>query len=161
MFKSLQDFLSSKLSSLSPSEDPNSQPTDDELQLAAATLMFEVVRSDGKIDEVELQTMGSILRKQFSLQDEDIETMLQLAQQTSNEAISLHNFTRDICQRWGNEQRMELLEHLWVIALADNKIDVHERHLVRKVASLLYLTEIQIAQSRENAKLALGIDSLH
>ncbi|MEM7361271.1 MAG: TerB family tellurite resistance protein [Pseudomonadota bacterium] len=161
MFKSLQDFLSNKLASLSSETDQNNEPSDAELQLAAATLMFEVVRSDGKIDDVELDTMATILRKQFSLEEDDIDTMLALAQQTSDEAISLHSFTRDICQRWGNTQRMELLENLWIIALADKKIDVHERHLVRKVASLLYLTEIQIVQSRENAKVALGIESLH
>ena len=52
---------------------------------------------------------------------------------------------------------MKLLEYLWVLALADERIDPHERHLVRKVAGLLYLNEKQIMQSRENAKRQLGI----
>jgi uncharacterized tellurite resistance protein B-like protein len=45
-----------------------------------------------------------------------------------------------------------------VIALADKVIDAHERHLVRKVAGLLYLNEMQIVHARENAKELLGID---
>jgi len=32
----------------------NKEPSDQDLKLAAATLMFEVVRSDGRIDQVEL-----------------------------------------------------------------------------------------------------------
>jgi len=54
---------------------------------------------------------------------------------------------------------MKLLEYLWLLALADDQIDPHERHLVRKVAGLLYLNEAQILQSREQAKAQLGINA--
>ena len=154
MIKSLQDFFSSKESKTKGSD----EPSDADLQLAAATLMFEVVRSDGRIDKVELITMGEVLRQQFKMGDEDIETMIRLAKSSSDEQTSLQGFTRDLCNKWGNAKRVKLLENLWVIALADKVIDAHERHLVRKVAGLLYLNEMQIVQARENAKELLGID---
>ena len=154
MFKSLQDFFSSKSSNPTGGSDPS----DDDLKLAAATLMFEVVRSDGRIDEVELDTMAEILREQFRIDQKDIQTMMKIARRSSNRQTSLQVFTRDVCDRWGNAKRVKLLEHLWVIALADKVIDSHERHLVRKVAGLLYLTEMQIVQARENAKVTMGIE---
>lgn len=163
MFKSLQDFFSSKSSSgqnrqSKVKKGSKKDPNDNDLKLAAATLMFEVVRSDGKIDRTELIAMGEVLRSQFKIDEEDIQTMVDLAQKTSQEATSLQGFTRDICDNWGNAKRAKLLEHLWVIALADKTIDAHERHMVRKVAGLLYLNEMQIVQARENAKATLGIE---
>jgi len=154
MFKSLYEFYSSR----SKSSKSGGEPSDEELKLAAATLMFEVVRSDGKIERVELLAMGEILRHKFELSDEDIAIMMELARRSSDDATSLQGFTRDICERWGNAKRVKLLEHLWVISLADKTIDSHERHTVRKIASLLYLTEMQIVQAKENAKAKMGID---
>lgn len=129
-----------------------------ELKLAAATLMFEVIRSDGRVDKVELIYMGEILRREFSLGEEELEELFKQAKETAHEATSLQGFTREICEQWGNTKRMKLLEYLWMLALADDQIDPHERHLVRKVAGLLYLNEKQIIQSRERAKQQLGID---
>lgn len=135
------------------------EPSEQDLKLAAATLMFEVVRSDGRIDQVELIYMGEILQREFKLNEQELEELFQLAKSTANEATSLQGFTRDICNNWGNTKRMKLLEYLWTLALADDQIDPHERHLVRKVAGLLYLNEAQISQSREKAKRQLGIST--
>lgn len=159
MFKSLQDFFNSKnKASQRRKSSSNRKSESDELKLAAATLMFEVVRSDGRIDKTELIAMGEVLRQQFKFSEEDIATMIELAKSTSDDATSLQGFTREICENWGNAKRMSLVEHLWVIALADKNIDAHERHTVRKVAALLYLNEGQIVQAKENAKAMLGIE---
>jgi uncharacterized tellurite resistance protein B-like protein len=132
------------------------EPSDRDLKLAAATLMFELIRSDGQIDQVELNYMRVILRREFNLNDQELDELFTLAKDTANEAISLQGFTRDICDNWGSAKRMKLLEYLWTLALADEKIDPHERHLVRKVAGLLYLNEAQISTSREQAKIQLS-----
>lgn len=133
------------------------EANDQDLKLAAATLMFEVVRSDGQIDPIELTHMTDILRREFELNEQELNELFQLAEDTANEAISLQGFTRDICDNWGTEKRMKLLEYLWTLALADEQIDPHERHLVRKVAGLLYLNDAQVARSREQAKIHLSI----
>lgn len=157
MFKSLQDFFASKTKGEGSQKGSKKDPSDKELKLAAATLMFEVVRSDGKIQRTELIAMSEVLRAHFDIDEDDIQTMVELAQETSKEATSLQGFTRSICDSWGNAKRAKLLEHLWVIALADKTVDAHERHTVRKVASLLFLNEMQIVQAKENAKATLGI----
>ena len=138
--------------------DNKKEPNDDDLKLAAATLMFEVISSDGRIDKVELIYMDEILRREFKLDEKDLAELFKVAKDSSYNATSLQGFTRQICDNWGNSKRMKLLEYLWVLALADERIDPHERHLVRKVAGLLYLNEAQIMQSRENAKRQLGLN---
>ena len=111
-------------------------PTEQELKLAAATLMFEVIRSDGRIDQIELTYMRNILRQEFALEETELEELFELAKEKADEATSLQGFTRDICNIWGQFEREKLLKYLWMLALADKQVDPHERHLVRKVAGL-------------------------
>lgn len=150
MLKSLKDIFKSGGQSKEPSEH--------QLKLAAATLMFEVIRSDGRIDKVELIYMSEILRREFKLADQEIDELCALAKESAYEATSLQGFTRQICDNWGSAKRMKMIEYLWMLAFADDKIDPHERHFVRKVAGLLYLSETQIQQSRVLAKRELGIE---
>ncbi len=146
-----------KLKNLFQNTDNKEENNEQELKLAAATLMFELIKSDGQIDQIELSHMRTILRSEFELDEDDVDELFVFAKQSAQDAISLHAFTRKICDNWDNSKRMKLLEYLWVLALADENIDPHERHLVRKVAGLLYLNESQIVKSRENAKRQLDI----
>ena len=149
MLKSIQDFIRQR--SASESEADNTQ----KLQLAAAALMFEVIASDGVIENSELEALRLILGQQFDLSAEQIDELYADAQRCAKDATDLHKFTRTICDNWDNEQRLKLLENMWQLSLADDSIDTHERHLVRKVGGLLHLTEAQIIRSRENARLML------
>ena len=150
MFKSLKELFKS--------DKQKKQPSDHDLRLAAATLMFELIRSDGRVDRVELVYMGEILRREFKLNQEELDELFKMAKESAHEATSLQGFTREICDNWGNAKRLKLLEYLWMLALSDETIDPHERHLVRKVAGLLYLNETEIVLAREQAKAQLGLD---
>lgn len=152
MFKSLRELFKS--------DAQKKDPSDHDLRLAAATLMFELIRSDGRVDRVELVYMGDILRREFKLNEEQLEELFKMAKESAQEATSLQGFTRNICDNWGNAKRIKLLEYLWVLALSDSTVDPHERHLVRKVAGLLYLNDAEIVVARENAKAHLGIEDV-
>ena len=40
---------------------------------------------------------------------------------------------------WTEQQRIELVEHMWQIAWMDEQLDDHEVHLMRKIQRLLYI----------------------
>ena len=144
MFKSIKELFSANVA--------NKQPDEHQLQVAAATLMFELIRSDGEIDSKELESFDRILKDEFSLDENERSLLKEQAQDSAEQAISLQGFTREICEQWDNEQRLKMLEYLWILAFADNHIDSHERHLVRKIAGLLYLNDKEIILAKENAK---------
>jgi uncharacterized tellurite resistance protein B-like protein len=148
MLKTFEQFIKTHFTDNHALSEPNSH----DIALAAATLMFEVVKSDSDIHLFENQQMIEQLRKQFCLSCEEIAELVALAEDTSDKSISLHDFTRELCDAWNNSQRCELVEDLWLIALADGKIDAHERHIIRKIAALLYLTDRQIILAKEAAK---------
>ena len=78
--------------------------------------------------------------------------MLEQAKQESEQAISLHEFTRAICDRYKHPERIVILKNLWQVAFADGRIDQHERHFIRKIAGLLYLTDQDITLARTQAQ---------
>ena len=149
MLKSIKQLFKSETSTTAPS--------DSDLKLAAATLMYEMIRSDGVVDEVELQSMQDLLKTEFELAPDVLQELFEDAQESSQQAISLQGFTREICDNWGNEKRIKMIEYLWTIAFADEHIDAHERHLVRKVAGLLYVNDTEIQFARAAAMKKLGI----
>lgn len=148
MLKTFTQFITEHFTDNNALTKPNSH----DIALAAATLMFEVIKSDSDIHLFENQQMAEQLRKQFDLSCEEIAELVALAEDTSDKSVSLQSFTRQLCDSWNNSQRCELIKDLWLIALADGKIDAHERHVIRKIAALLYLTDRQIALAKIAAK---------
>lgn len=148
MLKTFKQFVTEHFTDNNALTEPNSH----DIALAAATLMFEVIKSDSDIHLFENQQMAEQLRKQFDLSCEEIAELVALAEDTSDKSVSLHSFTRQLCDSWDNSQRCELIKDLWIIALADGQIDAHERHVIRKIAALLYLTDKQIALAKIAAK---------
>ena len=119
---------------------------------------MEVVKVDGRVDRIELITMTEILRHQFELNQQEINDIFAIISGSRADQNALRKLTRTICQTWGNAKRMKLLENLWVVALADQTIDQDENSLVRELAGLLCLNEMQIFQTQENAKIQMGIE---
>ena len=145
-----------KLKQLFPSSTDDNNDTVQSLQLAAATLMVEVLSADSIIDEREVKHSLKLLAKRFDLDQKDLNELFSTARDKSDEAISLHSFTREICDQLNNDERVKLLAMLWEIALIDEELDANERHLIRKIAGLLYLNDKQIVQAKELAKKALS-----
>ena len=122
------------------------------LPLAAAVLMFEVSKSDDDVDDVEIEKIRSILAEKFTMDDKTLSEILEQAKNESEHAISLHEFTLDICANYEHADRITILKHLWQVAFADGRIDQHERHFIRKIAGLLYLTDQDINLARTQAQ---------
>jgi uncharacterized tellurite resistance protein B-like protein len=131
-------------------------PAHDDIQLAAAALMIEVMRSDNQIEEQEVNRVSLLLARQFNLDESDISELVDLATGKLDQSISLHKFTSNIKDSWGNEERVQLLQHLWSIAYSDGDVDTHERHIIRKIGALLYMTERQMYAAKERARIEMS-----
>lgn len=130
---------------------------DPELQKAAALLFYKMVRSDGVADQMELIHLKEILRKEFKLEQEELDELARQATQTNVTSISVDALTAEIRKNCGNAQRIKMLEYLWILAFVDDRIDKKEADLVNQVAQQLYLSDAEMARAQENAESALGI----
>lgn len=148
MFKALKDLLNRPDADDSPEES---------FKLAAAVLMVEVLAADSVVDQREIDHIHTILKNHFDIASDAIEPLFDQAQRRAERSIDLHDFTREICQHYDNDQRVQLLVLLWEVALIDGHLDHHERHVIRKVAGLLHLTDRQVIQAKERAQQSVDI----
>ena len=131
---------------------------DDEhaLRLATAALLTEMTRVDAAVTEEERRAVATAVRGRFDLSEEEAGELLRLAEEQAQEAVDYHQFTSLINRKFSLDQKIKMVEQLWRVAYADEKLDKYEEHLVRKVAELLYVphTEFIAAKHRVLADLA-------
>jgi len=118
------------------------------IQLAAAMLFVEVMYADHTTNSLEEQAVHSALKKCFDMTQEDIEKLIFLAKQKAKEVTSLHEYTSIIHRGLSLEEKIRIVEQIWIIILADNEIDKHEEHLARKIADLLHLRQSEFIQAK-------------
>ena len=118
------------------------------LQLAAAALLIELAHADAERDEQEQQTLKAALKTSFSLTEEQLSALIELAEQEAQEATSLYQFTRLINDHYSPEQKVQLIEMMWKVALADGEVCKYEDHLIRKIAELLYVSHSDFIRTK-------------
>lgn len=109
------------------------------LQIATAALLIEVMRADGTSLEDEEQQIAETVQSRFCLTKKETDELLHMAEKEVWESTGFFEFT-SLLNRWFDyTQKVQVIENLWEIALADKKLDKYEEHTVRKVADLLYV----------------------
>jgi uncharacterized tellurite resistance protein B-like protein len=126
----------------------------DPLALAAAALMFEVMRADAMLDEREQARVRELLQSGFDLQGEALDALEALAVQEVEQATDLYQFTALVNDHYGPEQRIVLIRNLWAVAWADGEVDRFEDHLIRRVAELLHVRHRDFIAAKLEARPA-------
>ncbi len=125
--------------------------------LKIAIILFRFVRSDGEAKMLELMHMSEILRKDFSLTQGELEEVFKLADRIDKKGESTEDILVAVRDQWSAQDRAKLLEYLWIIAFADDKIDAKETGLIETIASQLGLSRMDQARSQEKAETHLGL----
>jgi uncharacterized tellurite resistance protein B-like protein len=122
------------------------------LRVAAAALMFEIVRADASVRDEERTVMRASLQGSFGLTADETDELMQLAEQQSRGASSLYEFTSLVDTRLDAAQKKRIVELLWLVAFADGHKDAHEEHLVRKIAGLLHVPHPDFIDAKRRAR---------
>ena len=139
---------------------PAAQPEKEEditarIQLATCVLLLEVAHSDEHFGEEEQGRIVEILKEDFQLSDEYAAELLELAHQERKAGTDLWAFTNVIDNSYSVEEKESVLETLWKLIYADNRLHSYEDHLIHRLSRLLNLSHRQLI----NAKMkALGRD---
>jgi len=132
-------------------EQEEGKSTGHALQVATAALLFEVMRTDREIKDVERHAMTVAIQKNFELTPDETAALTRLAAAEAEEATDYYQFTMLINKHYTAEQKQQIIEHMWQVASADHEIDRFERTLVHKVADLLHVPRHAQIAARERA----------
>jgi uncharacterized tellurite resistance protein B-like protein len=148
MLRTLKDLFNSVLTPPGASNAGNEHS----LQLATAVLLVEVMRADPELGPQERLAVVAALRQKFSLADEELSRLVELAEQTARTASDFHQFTSVINDGFSQEQKIRIVEYMWQVAYSDGRLDAHENHLISKVAGLLHVTHGEYISAKLRAK---------
>ena len=121
-------------------------------RLALAALLVRVARSDGHYAAAEVANIDAILKARHGLTDTAAAYLRVEAEAVEAEAPDTVRFTRALKAAVPLEDRSALVQALWTVALADGTRDAEEDRMLRLVASLLGLTDVERAQIRQRVQ---------
>ena len=128
--------------------EPETLP-DADARLALSALMVRLARADGFYDADERARITRILSERYELDQAGAESLLAEAETLEGEAPDTVRFTRAIKDAVPYEARVEVIEALWQVALADGARDAAEDSLIRLVSSLMGFTDQESARARQ------------
>lgn len=144
MFKSISKFLQENIRK--DSEDG----MDDQhrMHLASAALLLEVSCADFNIQDEELASIANSLTERFNFSKQEADSLIELAKAEQDSHVSIHPFVKIINDGCSAEEKKLLLEDLWRVAYADDKLDKYEEYQLRKIADLLYIPHSVFIQTK-------------
>lgn len=133
-------------------KDLNNKLPDFEIELTAAVLAYEIARSDGDISDDELSVLMEEIEKIAVKVKKDKSEILKIVEIYSKDSVSLHEFIEDINKYYLKDQKLKLLKFMWKIAYADGKLDVDEERIVRRVADLIKIKDVEVLRLKDLSK---------
>ena len=109
MLDSIRSFFGASMAPESPEEEVG----EEDVRLAACALLIEIAHADDDFTEDERQHLSSAVRRQYGLEDEEAEQLLELAERARASAVDLWQFTKLIKQNYSLGQKMVLVEVMW------------------------------------------------
>ncbi len=123
-----------------------------EMELTAAVLAYEIARSDGEISEDELSVLMQEIEKISQKVDRDKQEILKIVEIHSKDSVSFHEFVEDINKNYSKKEKISLLKFMWKTAYADGILEVDEERLIRRVADLINIKDIEVLKLKDSTK---------
>ena len=123
-----------------------------EVELTASILAYEIARSDGDIAESELTLLHDEIKKISAKVDKKEERIMEIIEEYSKNSVSFNEFINDINKDYSREDKLSLIQFLYDVAYADKILEVNEERLIRRIADLINIKDIQVLKIKDISK---------
>lgn len=130
--------------------DPAPLP-DPDARLALTALLVRIARSDGEYAAAEVDQIDRIAARRYGLGPFEAKALRRDAETLEAEAPDTVRFTRAIKDAVAYEDRRAVVQAAWSVVLADGARAEEENALMRLIASLLGVSDVDSALARQAA----------
>ena len=123
-----------------------------EIELTASVLAYEIARSDGDISESEISLLYDEIKKISAKVGKKEEKILEIIEEYSENIVSFHEFINDINKNYTKEDKLSLIQFLFDVAYADKILEVSEERLIRRIADLIKIKDIEVLKIKDISK---------
>lgn len=128
----------------------------DDARTALAALLVRVARTDHFYAAEEVERIETILMRRYALSPFEAAALRTRAEALESEAPDTIRFTRALKDAVPLPERAALVEALWSVALIDGTRDGGEDQMLRLIANLLGLSDVDSGLARQRAQAALS-----
>ena len=118
---------------------------------AVIILLLEACQIDGETGQIELDYIKKLLVNKFGFNEKDANENISKALEDSEQRIEIFSQIKVILNEMNHEERIEVIQMMWGVILADGVIDDFEANLMRRMNGLLYVSGVESATAKENA----------
>lgn len=131
---------------------PDPEPLQDtDARLALNALLVRIARSDGDYAAREIDRIDRIISSRYGLSPFEATALRSQAETLETQAPDTVRFTRAIKNAVPYDDRRAVVEAAWSVVLADGTRASEEDALLRLVASLLGVSDVDSARARHKA----------
>ena len=127
------------------------KPKNFELELTASILAYEIARSDGDISESELNVLLEEVKVIASKVKKSEDEIIRIIEIYSQNSVSFHEFIEDINKDYSKDEKLSLIKFLWDVAYADKILEVNEERLIRRIADLINIKDIEVLRLKDQS----------
>ena len=120
-----------------------------EIELTAAVLAYEIARIDGIVSNAELDVLMEEIKKISKKVDKAESEIIKIIEIYSKDNVSFFEFVEDINKNYSKEEKLSLLAFMWKIAYADGKLEVDEERLIRRLADLIKIKDLDVLKLKD------------
>lgn len=131
---------------------PPARPPEPEARLALAALLVRIARTDGSYTRAEAARIDKVLAATYALTPDAALALRTAAEALEAQANDTVRFTRALKEAVAHDDRISLVEAMWQVVLADGTKDDDEEAMMRLVASLLGISDVDSALARQRVE---------
>ena len=120
---------------------------------AVIILLLEACQIDGETGQVEIDYVKKLLINKFNFNESDANENINKALEDSEQRIEIFSQIKVILNEMDHDERIEVIEMMWGVILADGVIDDFEANLMRRMNGLLYVSGVESAAAKEKAMI--------
>lgn len=125
---------------------------DFDIELTASILAYEIARSDGDISKSELKLLLNQIKKISIKVGKKEKEILSIIENYSKNSVSFHEFIFDINETFSKNEKLALIEFLYDVAFADKILEVSEERLIRRIADLIKIKDLEVLKIKDKSK---------
>jgi uncharacterized tellurite resistance protein B-like protein len=125
---------------------------DFDIELTASILAYEIARSDGEILESELTILLDEIKKISIKVGKEANKVLEIIEEYSRNSVSFYEFIDDINKDYSKDNKLSLIRFLYDVAYADKILEVNEERLIRRIADMIKIKDIEVLKIKDASK---------
>ena len=118
---------------------------------AVIILLIEACQIDGETGQEEVQYIKKLLINKFNFSEIDADENINTAINDNDKRIEIFSQIKIILNEMDHQERIEVIQMMWGVILADGIIDDFEANLMRRMNGLLYISGIESADAKKRA----------